>query len=274
LAVIERAHFISGLPRAGSTLLSALLKQNPRFHAAVTSPVSRLFVAAMTQMSGASEFAVFFDDARRQAILKGIFNSYYGGLGGDRVVFDTNRTWTGRLSLLAKLYPRARIICCVREVGWILDSIERQLRKNPLQFSRVFDYKPGSSVYSRTTSLMNVEGGLIGLPLSDLREAWFSDEARRLIVIDYDRLASEPEAVLRGLYREIGEPWFAHDFDHVSYDEPDYDDVLGMPGLHKVRERVRLEKRELSIPPDLFAKYSHLSFWKSPEANTRGVSIL
>ncbi|MBU0835751.1 MAG: sulfotransferase, partial [Gammaproteobacteria bacterium] len=26
-------HFISGLPRSGSTLLAALLRQNPRFHA-------------------------------------------------------------------------------------------------------------------------------------------------------------------------------------------------------------------------------------------------
>ncbi|MEG4240263.1 sulfotransferase [Microcoleus sp. Pol14C6] len=34
-----KAHFISGLPRSGSTLLAALLRQNPRFHAAMTSPV-------------------------------------------------------------------------------------------------------------------------------------------------------------------------------------------------------------------------------------------
>ena len=34
-------HFISGLPRAGSTLLAALLRQNPRFSAGMTSPVGR-----------------------------------------------------------------------------------------------------------------------------------------------------------------------------------------------------------------------------------------
>jgi sulfotransferase len=32
-------HFISGLPRSGSTLLSAILRQNPRFHAGMTGPV-------------------------------------------------------------------------------------------------------------------------------------------------------------------------------------------------------------------------------------------
>jgi sulfotransferase len=272
--MIARAHFISGLPRSGSTLLSALLKQNPRFHASVTSPMARFFIVAMNQMSGASEYAVFFNDVRRQAILKGIFSGFYAGLPPDRVVFDTNRTWTARISLLAALYPDARVICCVRDIAWIIDSIERQLRRNPLQFSRVFDYKPGASVYTRTDTLMHMETGLIGLPLSSLREAWFSDEAKRLIVIDYDRLASEPERVLRRLYDELGEPWFNHDFNHVSHDEPDYDEVLGMPGMHKVRERVAPEKRQPSIPPDLFAKYSKLSVWKNPEANVCRVLVL
>ena len=32
-------HFISGLPRSGSTLLAGILRQNPRFHAGMTSPV-------------------------------------------------------------------------------------------------------------------------------------------------------------------------------------------------------------------------------------------
>jgi len=36
----ERLHFISGLPRSGSTLLSAILRQNPRFYAGMTSPVA------------------------------------------------------------------------------------------------------------------------------------------------------------------------------------------------------------------------------------------
>src|SRR5262245_22241232 len=129
--MVAKAHFISGLPRSGSTLLSALLKQNPRFHASVTSPMARFFVFAMNQMSSGSEFAVFFDDARRQAILRNILEGYYVGLPPDRVVFDTNRTWTARISLLGALYPQSRVICCVRDVGWIIDSIERQLRKNP-----------------------------------------------------------------------------------------------------------------------------------------------
>ena len=40
-------HFISGLPRSGSTLLAALLRQNPRFQAGMSGPLAGLFGALL-----------------------------------------------------------------------------------------------------------------------------------------------------------------------------------------------------------------------------------
>jgi len=42
-ALPRQPYFIAGLPRSGSTLLSAILRQNPRFHAAMSSPIAPLF---------------------------------------------------------------------------------------------------------------------------------------------------------------------------------------------------------------------------------------
>jgi len=36
-------HVISGRPQAGSTLTAAILRQNPHFHAGMSSPVASLF---------------------------------------------------------------------------------------------------------------------------------------------------------------------------------------------------------------------------------------
>ena len=272
-SVLNTLHLISGLPRSGSTLLCALLRQNPRFTASMTSPVASLCGTLHKTMSG-GEFAVFFDDEKRAVMLRGLFDSYYAGARADQVVFDTNRTWSGRAPLLKALYPRSRIICCVRATGWIIDSVERMLAKNPLQLSRMFNFQPGTSVYSRVEILMNSEKGLIGQPWSNLREAWYGSEAARLVVVPYDHLVRYPERTLRGLYEELGEPWFDHDFGNVVYDEPDYDALLGMPGLHKVRQKVEWQERQPSIPPDLFAKYANTHFWEKPELNVRGVRIL
>ncbi|MFM0047279.1 sulfotransferase family protein [Paraburkholderia sediminicola] len=271
--MVTGLHLISGLPRSGSTLLCALLRQNPRFTAAMTSPVASLCGALHKKMCG-GEFSVFFDDRRRATMLRGVFDAYYADIEPGRVVFDTNRSWTGRAALLGELYPQSRIVCCVREVGWVIDSIERMLAKNPLQLSRVFNFQPGTSVYSRAETLMNSENGLIGLSWTTLREAWFGSEADRLIIVPYEHLVHQPERTLRRLYEELGEPWYAHDLDNAVYDEPDYDTLLGMPGLHKVRPKVEYQERKPCIGPDLFAKYAGTNFWTKPEMNTRGVRIV
>ena len=266
-------HFISGLPRSGSTLLAAILRQNPRFHAAMTSPVASLFGALHPKMNG-GELGIFFDDAKRAAILRGVFESYYPGTPDDHVVFDTNRTWTGRAALLGALFPRARIVCCVREIGWIIDSIERMLASNPLQLSRMFNFQPGASIYVRVETLMNSDRGLIGLAWSTLREAWFGESASRLILVPYDHLVKTPKRTVDLLYAELGEPPFDHDFENVIYDAPDYDSSIGMPGLHAVLRKVEFQNRKPCIPPDIFAKYDTTQFWTTPELNTRGVKIL
>ena len=271
---MTRLHLISGLPRSGSTLLAALLRQNPRFVAGVTSPVAMLCSNLLHSMSGATEFAAFFTDERRRAVVRGVVDAYYTDVPADRVVFDTNRSWTARLPLLAAIYPDSRVICCVREVPWIIDSIERLLQRNALQPSKIFNYRGGGSVYARVETLMDQEKGLIGLAWSALREAWFGEHAARLILVRYESLVRQPQRVMGRLYEILDERPFSHDFDDVAYDEPVYDAELGMPGLHKVRPKVEPHERSTCLPPDLVAKFADASFWLNPKLNRRNVLVL
>ncbi|KPF91732.1 hypothetical protein IP81_10045 [Novosphingobium sp. AAP83] len=266
-------HFISGLPRSGSTLLSALLAQNPRFAAGVVSPVQGMFNGVLPVM-GAGEFATFFDDERRAGVLRSLVDGYHRP-APDGVAFDSNRLWTGKLAILRALYPDARVICCVRHVGWIIDSIERLVRANPLQQSTLFAGLPAeSSLYQRASYLLNAEKGLIGQPWSLMREAWFSALAPALIVIDYERLTANPRAIIAALYKELGEEPFAHDFDNLAFDTPEYDTQIGLPGLHRVRPKLEAAPRPLAIPPDLFNQHEEAAFWRRRELNQRGAVVL
>jgi sulfotransferase len=266
-------HFISGLPRSGSTLLCALLRQNPRFVAGVTSPVLELFTLLLRQMGATSEFAPFYTDERRARILQGVIQAYHAAQPG-QVVFDTARLWTRQMALIAGLYPSARVICCVRDVPWIMDSTERMLQRNPLQTSAILDHTAGVSIGTRAASLMEQSKGFIGGPWSGLREAWFGPFARNLIVVRYESLAESPGPTLNALYAALGETPFAHRFDNLEHDEPEYDAKLGMPGLHRVRQRVELETRESILPPEFFNQYVGASFWRDSGANPRGVVVL
>src|SRR5487761_1457359 len=108
-------HFISGLPRSGSTLLAAILRQNPRFHAGMTSPVGAMYTALEAAMSRRNEAAVFIEDMQRRDVLKGVFDNYYRAIQREKLVFDTNRVWCAKLPGLTQLFPDARIVCCVRD---------------------------------------------------------------------------------------------------------------------------------------------------------------
>lgn len=233
-----------------------------------------LTTALLEKMAPNTEFSTCFDEERRRTILRGAFESYYFDAPDIGVVFDTNRIWTSKLALLKDLFPRVRVICCVRDLGWIIDSIEVMLRKNPLYLSRVFDFKPGTSIYSRVEVLMNSEKGLIGAAWSALREAWYSNQAQSLIVVRYETLVRQPGMVMARLYQELGEEPFTHDFENVAYAASDFDADLGMPGLHTVKRGVRNDARKPCIPPDLFAKHADLSFWTKPELNRGGITVL
>lgn len=271
-----KVHLISGLPRSGSTLLSAILRQNPRFRAGMTSPVCALIGLVLPKMSGTSEFAPLFADDTRHRVLQSLFAAYHQleSQAMNHVIFDTNRTWTARMALAATLFPAARVICCVREIAWILDSIERLVRRHPTQVSRLFDAKAAKNVYTRSEALMNPDEGLVGLAWSSLREAWFGEHADKLIVLRYDSLVKDPAQVLQTLYAELDEPAFPHDFDHLEYEEEAYDRHFGLPGLHTVKRKVEYAPRATVLPPDIYCKYADANFWEIEAANTKEVMVL
>jgi sulfotransferase len=258
----RKFHFITGLPRSGSTLLSALLLQNPAFHAGMTSPVGTLFSTMLGQFSAGSEFGPVLSNEQRRRLLGGLFDSYYADHPGKHVIFDTTRMWAAKLPAVIDLFPRAKIIACVRNVAWVMDSIERLYRANPYENTKLFvDDVERNTVYSRVDTLAQ-RNRLVGFPWAALKEAYYGEHAKSILVVDYDLLSQAPEKVLRLVYEFLGEPWYRHDFDNVEYDAPEFDQALGLSGLHRVRRKVGVEARRTILPPDLFEQYAKLSFWE------------
>ncbi len=256
-------HFISGLPRAGSTLLAALLRQNPRIHASMTSPIGSLVNALMRQMSQENETGLFIDDTQRQAILRACVDAFYADIHPAKLVFDTNRQWTAKLPMLARLYPKARVICCVRHPSWVLDSLERLTRGNALEPSGIFKFDPGGTVYSRAEGLMNGTG-MVGFALNALREAVYDERAERLLLLRFETLTADPARALAAIYDFIGEPPFDHDPSHIEqdFDALEFDARLGAVGLHTVGSKVRPISRRTLLPPDIFKRYEADAFWE------------
>jgi len=202
-------HFISGLPRAGTTLTAAILRQNPRFHAGMSSPVASLFDNVIAQVSAGSELSTMVNEAQRARILRGLFDAYYADLP-QPVIFDTNRAWTAKLPALMRLFPDAKMICCVRDVAWVMDSLERQYRNNAFEHTRLFNNPAErATVYTRVEALAHANR-LVGFAWHATREACYSEFAERVLILEYDLLAARPGDVFKLVYEHLGEKPFRH----------------------------------------------------------------
>jgi sulfotransferase len=269
----RRFHFISGLPRSGSTLLSAILSQNPRFHASMTSPLAGIFDTLLSELSDRNEFSIFINNGQRRRILTGLFDGYYGPEFTADVVFDTSRLWCTRLEPLRHLFPRSKIIACVRHVSWVIDSIERLVRRNIFQPSGIFNYKPDGTVYSRAEGLAKGDG-LVGFSHNAVKQAYYSDDPSNLMLLRFETLTSEPARAIAAVYAFIGEPAYDHDFNNVQYEADEFDRRLGTPGLHTVRQKVEPVVRASVLPPDLFRRYQDEAFWLDSALNLRKVKVV
>lgn len=257
-------NFISGLPRSGSTLLSSILKQNPRFTSGISDPLHSYVRSIIRDTGNAVGMEVAVPIEKRKDIIRGLFDSFYKN---DReVCFNTNRSWSAETSLLRDLFPNFKMIVCVRDVPWILDSFEQLNRKNPYTIKPLYHHQDLLNVHDRCRILMGEIpnfGGYVHSPLVSLQQSMYSDELKHICYIEYDTLVKFPRESMKQIYEFLGEPWFEHDFNNVedSYDE--FDEKTKIAGLHSVRKKVEYRDRPSILPGELWDRYSPMSFWKS-----------
>lgn len=210
-------------------------------------------------MSKGTEGAVFVEDEQRKRILKGIVENYYEGF--PPVIFDTNRIWTSKLPLLDELFPTGKVICTVRNLGWIMNSFEKLVIDNPMELSGIYGYNTNGNVFSRINQLASGDG-LVGYALNNLKEACYGPFKDKLLLIDYDALVLAPSDVFREIYQFIDETFFEHDFKNFSYEATNFDEAIGTPGLHKVKGPIEWKDQQLVIPTNLFNSFKDDAFWR------------
>ena len=270
----RKFHFISGLPRAGTTLLAAILNQNPRFRAGMTSPLADIMGVVIAEASSKNDFSFDVSDEQRVALLRGLVENFYSVPGGADVMFDTSRLWCSRMQLLDTLFPGVKVIACVRQLAWVLDSMERLVRRQPVSVSKVFRFDTNTTVYSRIEALTDPRG-MVGFAYQATKEAFYGQHAQNhLLMLTYESLVRDPAAAMRAVYQFLDEPLFEHDFEHIEYNADEFDARVGMPGLHSVRQKVEAIERQPILPREIFGRFANEAFWMDPKNNINQVRIV
>jgi sulfotransferase len=254
---LKKIVFTSGLPRSGSTLLSAILNQNPRFESDITSPICSVMDSIKKVFSQNSENTQDLAPEKIDNIFKNILEGYHNTSGKD-VFFNNSRGWTAKSDILERIYPNYKMIITVRDIGWILDSYELIYKKN-IYKKPIYYWDDYRTVYDRCESVM----GAMCNSYKSLKEFLYSNKNNG-ILIEYDLLVSEPEMVMRSIYQHIEEPYFNHDFNNVmGKNYTPFDNDINMPGIHDIKKIVKQYNRKTVIPPDIWERYSGLEIWKN-----------
>lgn len=251
-------HFITGLPRSGSTLLSSILRQNPRFHASITDPIAAFVKGTIETLTNEPGMKSEVPIDRRKNTIKGMIDGFYSDVDKE-VIFNTNRGWSYLTHVMGDIYPTAKYIVCVRDINWVLDSLEVAHRKNPLSPNTVSGGS-GASVYDRADSHME-KMGIVGFPYVGIKQAITGNEKNKLILIEYDQLCKNPEQTVKSIYAFIGEEYYEHDFNDVEASWDAYDTEIGIQ-LHQVRKKVEFIPRQFILPPDILQKYANMEVWR------------
>ena len=259
-------HVIAGMPRSGSTLLCNILAQNPRFEVTATSEILGVIFNvrdAWVQAIGSACSA-----ERQMGILRGVLRHHYQRRSKP-VIFDKCRGWLAAMETLEAILGRkAKVLVPVRDVRDVLASFEKIWRRNvatSLIPHQRTDPVAFEGMEGRCATWMRPQD-IVGLAYARIEDALARGYRDRMHFVRFDRLTSEPEATLRGIYAFLDEPCFAHNFDAVEQVTWEDDMVHGMKGLHDIRAKVE------AMPPqwphilgDVAGKYSGPYVWDLPQ---------
>lgn len=260
-------HFIgvTGLPRAGSTLLCQLLAQHPDLHSEVhSSPLCNALLAMRRTISDDAFFLAQLDHSfdssygHLTSAMQGFLRGWYQDCGKLAVV-DKNRAWLHAVELLLQLAPEAKLIVCVRELGQIYGSVEAQHQRTIL-----LDFADHLADYDRLgrADMLFAKDRTIGTPLMSLQAVLDLPAAvqQKLYIVRFEDLMARPADCMNHLYQWLGLTPFQIDPERLSVGVRESDSHYRMKYTH--RQFARISAPQLhQIPPRIQQKIESAYSW-------------
>jgi sulfotransferase len=262
----KQIHFISGLPRSGSTLLCNILNQNPEFHATSTSGILDIVLAIRNQWENLAVFKAAPNKAGKAAVVNNILPNYVSIV--DRpIYFDKSRGWIAHMEMAEVILGRqAKMIVPVRKITDILSSFENLYRKNahdwqfPQEKTHFYDWQ---TMEGRADVWMRSDQP-VGIAYNRIRDAISRGYSDRLHFVEFEDLVSKPKETMQAMYEFLEYEYFDHDFNYVEQVTQENDDIHGIPGLHVIRNKVEPLPAYGSklIGEQSYNKYDDAQFWR------------
>jgi sulfotransferase len=219
---------LSGLPRTGSTLLSAILSQNPEIHAEGNSAVCQLMwdMQVSCELAAGEQLAANNRHSTQDALVSAIPAIYYNNTTATHIV-DKCRSWTlePNMAMLRRYITfDPKVIVLTRPTEEIVYSFA-QLRKAN---GWTGDLEAGLLDEGSEPLMRSLEG-----------VNWAkANNNGEFLFITYAELIDDTTAVLDAIYEFAGFDPFTHDLTHIVNKHPENDSIYGLLGQHTIRSTI------------------------------------
>lgn len=235
--VDSRIYFMGGLPRSGSTLLGALLRQNPRIFSTPTSPLYH-YLVAINECANYNRLQHTYDEER---ITTQIYHATIDAFYEHRprpIIFDKNRMWPKNIpAIKVHINPRVRIVCPVRPIVEVITSYLRLAADDPDNF--IDSHLKAVCAPINNESRAHLLWGTYIKSAYDALRGALQDHPENVLLVPYADLMNDPARVLEGIYSYCGIPKFDHWFKDVDTTNLEAKDAAWrMRNLHEIRSTV------------------------------------
>ena len=265
-------YFIAGLPRSGSTLLSAILNQNPRFHSAPNSPVLSTMVTLEQFLMTDEHFNAYPKVQQGKEIIASILPQYYSDVK-QPVVFDKNRAWVSRIDYIRGYFDiNPRIICPVRDISEILASFitlirdsysSNQGKLNIIDETLVKNNIPLTD--ENRCAFISSSEGILGASYNTIKDALMNGYDDMIHFVEYKDLIEKPQETMNEIYEFLDEKPYNHKFKNIKYSHNTNDfQVYGLPTMHEVRPKMEITSKNPAevLSPEILKGCQNAEFWR------------
>jgi len=257
----KKIFFLAGLPRAGNTLLTSILNQNPDIGCTPNSITLEIY-KDIWNLKRTDVFINFPDHESLHRVMEAILPAYYQNWNYKYIIDRGPAGTEGNLSLLKKFYGEdIRIIFLVRPLLEVLASWITWADKTPDNFIRRFATNPTDACHK----LMKKEGQ-ITKELLCMQNLLKPENKHHVHFVDYKEIINKPHKTIKGIYKFLGIPSFKHrfvDLDQVVINGIGYQDerVLGK-GVHtiKTKKLIKTTTDVNILPKEIIKQYGKIKF--------------
>ena len=268
---MRKVNFIGGLPRSGSTLLTNILLQNPKFQTTATSSLLEFLLQCRDNWNKLEGHSTYPDGQDKWKVIRAILENYHNT---DReVIFDKNRGWSTHIEFMEKISGRkAKIIACVRNLEDICTSFEKLFRKNRADGEIHGEFSnPQMKNLDGRVGVWTSDEGVLGRPYVSLLDTINRGLGDRILFFPYEEWTADPNYWFTQLYNFIEEPYFQHNFENIEQIIRENDAGYGWGAdLHEIKTGKLIPAKSDALKllgKGWYDKLHNTEFWKNIQNN-------